>query len=58
MGLSSAVTGSEVLVSSAARAIVVKASALELEIGLIMTIEDIADTLGISPDSRNGPADR
>jgi hypothetical protein len=51
MGLSSADTGSEVLVSSAARATVVRASVLELAIGLIMTIEDIADTLGISPDS-------
>jgi len=58
MGLSSAVTGSEVFVSSVARATVVRASVLELEIGLIMTIEDIADMLGLSPDSCSGPADR
>ena len=58
MGLSSAVTGSEVVVSPAARATVVRASALELEIGLIVTIEDIADTPGISSDSCSGPADR
>ena len=58
MGVSSAVTGSEGLVSPAARATVVRASALELEIGLMMTIEDIADTPGISPDFRSGLADR
>jgi hypothetical protein len=58
MGLSSAVTGSEVVVGSAVRATVVRASVLELEIGLIMTIEDIADMLAISPDSFSGPAGR
>jgi hypothetical protein len=49
-GSSCAVAGSEVLVSSASRATVVRASVLELAIGLIMTIEGIADTPGISPD--------
>jgi hypothetical protein len=58
MGLSSAVTGSEVLVGSAARATVVRASVLELAIGVIMALEDIADTPGISPDFFSGPADR
>jgi hypothetical protein len=45
-------------VSSAARATVVRASVLELAIGLITTIEDIADTPGISPDFRSGHAGR
>ena len=55
-GSPSAVTGSEVRVSSAARATVVRASVLELAIGPIITIEDIADMPGISPDFRSGPA--
>ena len=58
MDLSSAVTGSEVLVTPAARATVVRASVLELAIGVIMALEDIAGTPGISPDSFSGPADR
>jgi len=37
---------------------VVRASVLELAIGLITTIEDIADTPGISPDFRSGHAGR
>jgi hypothetical protein len=56
--LSSVVTGSEVLVTSAARATVVRAYVLELAIGVIMAIEDIADTPGISPDSFSGPRHR
>jgi hypothetical protein len=36
----------------------VRASVLELEIGLITTIEDIADTPGISPYSFSGTQTR
>ena len=50
-GLPSAFAGSGSLASSAARATVVRASVLELVIGLMVTIEDIADTPGIYPNA-------